>query len=179
MEKSLIRPTVFLLTIVSLFSRLMPHLPNMTPLGATALFNGAKIGRPWSYLLPLAILFVSDLIIGFHNTMPYVYLGFAITVFLGEKFLHGEHVVRKSAVVAIVSSLLFFFITNFGVWATGTMYPMTLEGLIHCYFMGLPFLRNMVAGDVAFAVGFFSLYQYAEQRQIVTKLDKTILGYLR
>jgi hypothetical protein len=55
--------------------RILPHPWNFTPVGAMALFSGAKLGRNWkAFFLPLAALFVGDIFVGFHKLMLAVYL---------------------------------------------------------------------------------------------------------
>lgn len=168
------KPTATILTIITILSRLLPHPPNFTTLGSSALFAGGKLPRPWNYLLPLAALALTDLIIGLHGTMPYVYGSVALIIWLGERFLKKEPTTRRLLVIALASSTLFFLITNFGVWASTTMYPKTAAGLLESYLMGLPFWRNMLAADVIFTVGFYRLYQLAEQRSVIKIVDQKI-----
>lgn len=178
MDQELKKPTAATLTVIGVVARLIPHLPNMTPIGATALFGGAQLKKPWSYTLPLLTMFISDIFLGFHNTMLYVYGSFALTVFIGEMFLKKNPTVAKAALLGVVSSLVFFLITNFGVWEVGGLYPKTMSGLVESYVMGLPFLRNMMIGDVLYSAGIFALYSWAVNRGVVDKFDKTILGWI-
>lgn len=172
------KPSVVILLVASIIGRLVPHPANFTPLGGAALFGGAKIGRPWNYLGPLFVLFVTDLILGLHGTMAYVYIGFIITVFLGEKLLKGTPTLARVGITGLVGSIVFFIVTNFGVWAEGMMYPKTLVGLVDCYIAAIPFFRNSLVGDAVFSVGFFGLYQLAENRGLATRFDKSIIKWL-
>ncbi|HUD21066.1 MAG TPA: DUF6580 family putative transport protein [Candidatus Saccharimonadales bacterium] len=173
---SLIQPTALILTTLAVMVRLLPHPANMTPLGATAIFGGKKLGRPWNYLLPLGILFLTDLFLGFHNVMIYVYGSFILTVFLAEHWQGTGY--GKLTITAVASSLIFFLVTNFGVWQEGWLYPHTLAGLISSYTMGLPFLRNMVAGDLIYTLGFFALYNWAAKTKPIQIFDKRVLAWL-
>jgi hypothetical protein len=172
------KPTATAITIATLFVRLVPHPPNMTPLGASALFGGAKLARPWNYVLPMATLFVTDIFLGFHSTMPFVYVSFVATVAIGEWALKKQASTKTLIASAIASSLLFFIVTNFGVWAVGKLYPQTVFGLWESYIAGLPFLRNMLIGDVLYTVGFFSLYKLAENNLVIEKIDNKLVGWL-
>jgi len=179
MSNSLLtKPTALVFLLLSLIGRLIPHPANFTPLGGTALFGGAKLERPWNYLAPLFILFITDLIIGFHGTMAYIYISFVISVWLGEKLLKHNPNFKRVAVVSIAGSVLFFLISNFGVWAEGILYPKTLEGLMRCYFLALPFFKNTLAGDLLFGVGFFAAYQWAEQKQYIPGIDRKLTSWL-
>lgn len=172
------KPSAGLLTILAVISRFLPHPPNFTSVGGTALFGGAKLSRPLNYLLPIGIMLVTDIFLGFHKTMPYVYISFIIAVMLGERLLKNNASVAKIGVVSLVGSLLFFLITNFGVWQTGGLYPHTTAGLMESYLMGLPFLKWTVLGDMIYSVGFFKLYQLIENRKFVTTFDRTVNAWL-
>ncbi len=172
------KPSVLILLILSVIGRLMPHPANVTPLGGTALFGGAKLERPWNYLAPLFILFITDLVIGLHGTMMYIYSSFIVSAFLGETLLkHNPNFVRVGLVGALGASL-FFLISNFGVWAEGLLYPKTLVGLVDCYIAAIPFFRNSLIGDVTFATGFFAVYQWAESRSYTQTFDKKVGAWL-
>ncbi len=173
------KPSVLILVVASIIGRLVPHPANVTPLGATALFGGAKLGRPWNYLLPLFVLYVTDLIIGLHGTMIYVYGSFVASVALGEFFLRNNPSLWRVGGVSTAGALLFFIVSNFGVWAEGLLYPKTVQGLVDCYIAALPFLRNSLAGDLLFSVGFFAAYQWAENRGAVAQFDKSATAWLR
>lgn len=160
------KPTAATLSVATVIIRLIPHPPNFTPLGASALFGGAKLNRPWNYLLPLITLFVTDLFLGFHAVMPYVYGSFCLTIWLGEKFLTKQFQPSRGAALAVVSAVQFFVITNFGVWASTAMYPKTALGLYQAYLMGLPFLRNMLFADVLFASGIIAVYRWFEASKL-------------
>lgn len=173
------KPSVLLLAVLAAAGRFLPHPPNFTPVGSAALFGGARLGRPWNYILPMLIMFVTDLFLGFHATIPYVYVSFLIAVFLGEKFLTRPTAGRVVG-VSLVSSVIFFIISNFGVWISGGLYPQTVDGLIRCFVMALPFFQWTVAGDVIYSLGFFGLYALAENRGVAGKFDSQVtarLGY--
>ena len=128
-------------------SRLLPHPPDFTPLAAMALFGGAYFSdRRIAFALPFIALLLSDLVLGLHGTMPFVYLGFGATVLIGMA-LRGKVRVLPVAGAAITSSVLFFVLTNFGVWLIGDMYPRDVGGLMLCYIAAIPFFQYSVAGD--------------------------------
>lgn len=172
------KPTAAILTVIAVLSRLLPHPSNFTTVGATSLFAGGRLGRPWNYLVPLAVMVLTDLIIGLHGTMLFVYASIVVSVLIGERYLHGQFRASKGVVAALASSTVFFIITNFGVWLTTTMYPKSFAGLLECYVMGLPFWRNMLLSDIIFTVGFFGLYTYAQRANIISAFDKKLVGYL-
>src|ERR1035437_4337922 len=96
-------------------SRLIPHPPNLTPIAAIALFGGAQfISKRAAFLVPLAGLFLSDLVFGFYTITPVVYGCFALTVCLGLWVRHCRSA-ERIAFAAVASAVLFFMLTNFGV----------------------------------------------------------------
>ena len=137
--------------------RLVPHPPNATPIAAMALFAGAVYSnRVLAYLIPLAAMFLSDVVIGLHSTIWYVYAGVAITVLIGSTLQHIT--VFRVGAVAVIASTVFFLVTNFGSWLHHDMYTPDLSGLLQAYIAGLPFLRNAMIANLIFAyLIFYSL----------------------
>ncbi|MFQ5744815.1 MAG: DUF6580 family putative transport protein [Acidobacteriota bacterium] len=138
--------------------RLIPHLPNFTPIGAMALFGAAHGSRRFAIFAPLAALVASDLILGAHPTLPYVYGAFILVALVGMVIFRHGVATRRVIGASLVSSAIFFLVTNFGVWAVRDFYPHTLQGLLTCYAVALPFLRNTVAGDLFYVGVLFGGY---------------------
>ena len=156
---------VLLFVSVALLSRYLPHPPNMTAVGALALFTGSLWGqRLLAPLIPLAVLFISDLFLGFHSTMVWVYAGFILVALMGS-VLQPQKSWGRTFSAAGLTSLIFFTVSNFGVWATGGLYPLTAQGLAQCYLMALPFLESQVLGDLVFVTAFAVVVRWAEARQ--------------
>lgn len=150
-----------------LFAGPLLHIePNFTPVIAMAIFAGAVLGarKVWAYLLPLGIMFISDLFIGLHSTIPAVYLGIIVAVLLGSlmlKRISGLNVILSG----LAAALVFFIISNFGVWVTGMVgYPMNFSGLVDCYIAGIPFFRYMLISTLAFNIVFFLAYSLLRSR---------------
>ena len=161
--------TTIIVVLGALF-RFIPHLPNFTPIAAMALFGGAFYSNKWKALLiPMAILFVSDLILGFHATMIFVYAGFLVTVFIGMRI--GKKAAFKNIFFsALLSSIIFFLLTNFGVWMMYEYYPKNFAGLIESYTLGLPFFRYELMGSLFYSTVFFGAYHLVKAKypQLVT-----------
>lgn len=154
--KKLINPLLIIAIAVGL--RLLPHLPNIAPIGAMALFGGAYLNKKYALIIPLIAMFISDIFLGFHSTMLYVYGSFLLIGFMGI-WLSQRKSIGIIAGASLVSSLVFFIITNFGVWISGGLYPKTLSGLIECYVYALPFFRNTILGDLFYVGIFFGSYE--------------------
>lgn len=160
------------LIISSIAFRMLPHMPNFTPLGATAIFTGSRGERPWNYYLPITILFMTDYFLGFHKTMIFVYASFLITTFLAERFYKNRRSLLFAGGLGLTNSIIFFVISNFGAWLTMPIYTRSLNGLMQAYLMGIPFLRNMALADVTFTVGVFAIYNLVEKYLLISKLDQ-------
>lgn len=144
--------------------RLAPHPPNFTPIAAMALFGGACLGRrALAFAAPLGALALSDAILGFHSSMVFVYGSVALTVLLGWAVARKITPMRVAG-AAVASSVLFFVVTNFGVWLAGGMYPPTLSGLAACYVAAIPFFQNTLAGDLFFTAVLFGGFALFERR---------------
>lgn len=138
------------IVLLAAAARLVPHPPNVTPIAALALFGGAHVANRWVGLgVSIAALFLGDLVIGFHAMMPFVYGGFAAIGVLGF-WLRSNRSVGRVAGATVTGSLLFFLVTNFGMWWLFDTYPPTASGLWACYVAGLPYLVNSLVGNAAY-----------------------------
>jgi len=156
------------LLIVGVLTRIFPHWPNFTAVGAIAIFGAAAYrNRWWAYLMPLAILLLSDLWInnviygahyeGFQWFTPgfiFIYGGFLATAILARKYVRNYRI-GPILGMSLGSALIFFLLTNFGVWLSAGMYPLNLSGLLMAYAAGLPFLATMAAANVFYGALFF------------------------
>ena len=136
---------------VGVAGRLLPHAPNATPITAVTFAARKQLGRVWAFAIPLAAMLASDAVIGFYDwrVLLSVYGSFACIAILSQLMRKDSGVVATGALV-VASSLLFFLITNGAVWATSAWYEKSFTGLVYCYTLGLPFLRNMLLGDLAY-----------------------------
>jgi hypothetical protein len=148
-----------LLVAFAAVSRFMPHPENFTPIAAMALFGGVYFNKRYAFVIPLVAMVVSDYFIGFHNYIPYVYGSFVLTGVIGI-WLKNHKNVGWIVGASLSSSVLFFVVTNFGVWVTGG-YPQNFGGLVECYIAAIPFFRNTVFGDLLYAGVLFGLYESA------------------
>ena len=168
---------VAVLILLAAASRLLPHWPNFGPVGAMALFGAAAFDRRWlAFVVPFAALYLSDLALnnlvyaqyydGFYAGFNlWVYAGFALTILLGFGLLRGRAFSwLRIGGATLAGTLLFFFLTNFGVWLGSAFYPQTGAGLLAAYVAGLPFLLNSAAGNLFFAGLLFGGARYLAPR---------------
>lgn len=146
------------IVLILAFSRLIPHPPNFTPLGAMALLAGASIKDfRFSLLIPVIAMLLTDAILGFHSAMVFVYGAVALIV-VGSHYWLKRLSLAPIAVAAIISAIAFFIVTNFGAWLSHDMYPHTVTGLGEAYIAGIPFFKNTLMSNVLFTtVGFYAL----------------------
>lgn len=138
-------------------ARIVVHIPNFSPLLASALFAGAMLRiRPLALIVPIAALLLSDVVLGFDNwrIATVVYLSLTLPAVMGI-FARRFRISRMLVPAVLSCSLVFFMTTNFAVWAFGGIYTADLQGLIQCYVAALPFLQYTMAGDLVWAVILF------------------------
>jgi len=152
------------LILLAALTRLLPHPANLTAIMAIALFGGAKFtDRRVAIVLPLIMMLLTDLIIGFYSLMPVVYSCIVVTT------LAGIYVGKKNKVAYIIggslfSSILFFLCTNTAVWYHDPKYSQDFAGLMLCLEAGIPFFKNQVFGDLFFNGVLFGTYKLATRR---------------
>ena len=143
--------------------RLVPHPPNFTPIGAMALFSGAYLGRRWlAFAAPLGALLISDLVLGFYPGVGFVYAATALAVVVGW-VVAARRTPLAVGGAALASSVLFFIITNIGMWLFSGFYPLTADGLAACFVAAIPFFQNSLAGDLVFSAILFGGWALAER----------------
>jgi hypothetical protein len=146
------------LIALAALSRLIPHPMNFAPITAIALFGGVYFNGKFSPVLPLAALFISDIFLGFYSGIVWVYGSVLLIVAIGL-------IIRRYKTVPVVfgatmaGSLLFFLITNFGVWQAGMFYTKDFTGLVECYTAAIPFYRNSLMGDLFYVAVMFGVYE--------------------
>jgi hypothetical protein len=154
---------VAIIIAVALF-RYLPHPPNVSPIAAMALFAGASFSdKRAALLVPFVALFAGDLLIGLHDTMVFVYFAFGLTVLAGFA-LRNTRRVSVIAASVVGTSVVFFLLTNLGVWLTSALYPMTLQGLAQAYAAGIPFFQNTLLGNLFFSALLFGGYALLRKR---------------
>jgi len=141
--------------------RVAPHPANFAPIGAMALFGGAVLPGAWAFAVPLAAVLLSDIVLGFYAGWIWVYGSFALIVVAGMTLRTRRSPLRIAA-TALVSSMLFFVITNFGEWL-GPLYPHTAAGLRSDFIAAIPFFRNTALSDLIYSLAFFAIYDSARR----------------
>jgi len=161
------------LILVGILIRFAPHAPNFTPVAAIALFSGAYLNKKYAILVPLVLMIASDLVIGLHDVVLFTWGGFILATLLGMAIHHKKSAGRIIS-FSLLSSLLFYLVSNFGVWMAG-WYSRDLRGLMQCYMMGLPFLRNFTIATLSYTAVLFGSYEIIAHYVKDTKLAKVLL----
>jgi len=165
------------LVLLAALSRLLPHPPNFTPVGAMALFGGAYFAsRATAVLVPLIALWISDLLLNnivysvyftsftwFTPGSYWIYGSFIATVLLGIVLLRKVNL-SNLLIASLSASVLFFIVTNLGVWFDSGLYPHTREGLVACYTAAIPFFQRTLLGDLFFCALLFGAFEMAQRR---------------
>ena len=155
--------------LIALISRLIPHTPNFTAMGAVALFGGTYIKKQsLKYIIPIGAMCISDILLSLTGVpLPSItlqisiYVAFALIVLIGEKIHKSNHFKKVPNIIlsSLAASILFFMITNFAVWLGG-WYGYSLTGLATCYTAAIPFFGNTIMGDLTYCAILFGAYEY-------------------
>ncbi|MDD4616297.1 MAG: hypothetical protein PHW76_04165 [Alphaproteobacteria bacterium] len=147
-------------------ARLMPHIPNFSPVGAMAIFAGAMLSRRWALALMFIGMIASDFALGFYDplAMLFVYAGAGASALIGSVFCRKSCAFASVVAASFLGAILFFALSNFGFWLSGIQYPMTAQGLISCYVAALSFFEKTVASYLFFSMLLFGLHRALETR---------------
>lgn len=161
--------TLITIIFAAAFSRVVPHMPNFSPMDAITLFAAAHFARKWqAFLIPFAAMWLSSLFIdnviyasyqksfvwmypGFH----WQYLSYALIALWGMRIFRNGISVVKVAGAGLGAGLIFFLVSNFGVWLGETLYTRDLAGLVACYAAAIPFYRGTLFGDIVYTTVLF------------------------
>jgi hypothetical protein len=173
MSKQMKLITVIGLIALAIISRFVYHIPNISPIMAISLFAGAYIDdKRFAFGIPLLSMFLSDLFIGFHPAMIAVYGSLVLVVAFGI-LLKNRVSVKNTILSAISGSVVFFVLTNFASWLIDPMYmPLSIESIVRCYNLAIPFFRNSLIGDMVFTGVLFGAYQLAERGFLKVAINK-------
>ena len=136
---------------------------NFTPVEAIALFGGAYFSdRRLAFIVPLAAMFLADLVIGLHSLIPVIYGCIAASVLLGFALRDRISVLRVAG-CGIAGSLMFFIVVSFAEWLMGdTVY--CREGIVSCYVAAVPFLKSWLAGTLVWSTILFGGFELMRRR---------------
>lgn len=153
----------YLLLGLGIIARVAVHVPNFSPVIAIALFGGAYLDRKYAIILPVALMLATDMILGFHPTMPFTWGCMALIAVMGLWVRE-----RKGLLTVIgggfLGAVIFYIVTNFGVWLTSGMYAKSWAGLTECYVMAIPFFKTSLLSTLVYTAVLFGLYEGAPAR---------------
>ncbi len=164
----------FLLLLIGIASRFIIHIPNFTPIVALALFSGAYLPKRTAVLFPLALMIISDLFIGLHETILFTWGSVVVISILGFWLRHNRNPINILS-TSLFSAVFFFLVTNFGTWLMSNLYPRTLSGLQECFILAVPFFRATLSSTIVYSFAIFGLYELVAVRIKETKLTNVLL----
>jgi hypothetical protein len=169
--------------LLAAFSRLIPHMPNFSPLGAIGLFGAAHFAKKWqAFFIPIAATWLSDLFINnvvyaqYYPEFTWFYSGFYwqygsyLLIALAGIFIFNKINPQRVIAGALTSTAIFFLVSNFGCWIGSTTYSQNFGGLMTCYVAGIPFLKGTLLGDLFYSGVLFGIFALLQQRFPVLRL---------
>lgn len=163
----------FCLVALGIFSRLIVHSWNFTPVIALALFGGVYLKKKQAMILPLILFAATDLILGFHEAMVFTW-GSVLAIAVIGLWVRDRKNVSTVLGGGLASAVLFFVVTNFGVWLVTGMYPYTWVGLSECFVLAVPFFRGTLLGTVVYGTILFGIYELVASRVKDTRFSHVL-----
>ncbi|MGB4655828.1 MAG: DUF6580 family putative transport protein [Bacteroidales bacterium] len=168
---------VTLIILAAAISRLIPHPANFAPIGGMALMGAAYFSKRYlAYIIPVVSMWISDLLINniiyasyfdhfvwFYSGSFFTYAAFILIVLVGT-FTLKKIKVSNVLISALSASIIFFVVSNFGVWLSSGMYPHNFVGLQTCYIAGIPFFKNTILGDLVYTSAMFGIFELLQNR---------------
>ena len=147
------------LILILALSRLMPHPDNFTPIIALAIMSSYFFRNVnFSYVVMLFSMLLADFFIGFYSYMLFVYISLFLIVLIFFKISKKMNY-KNLFIFSFFGSVIFFLISNFGVWLVGNLYERNINGLIECYFMAIPFFKNTIISTLIFSYSSLIIYK--------------------
>ena len=160
---------IVLILILS-FSRLIPHPPNFTPIIAVAIMSSYFFKNIYLSCATLLIsMLLADAFIGFYSNMFFVYFSLLLILFIFHRISEKMNF-KNLFICGFIGSLIFFIISNFGVWVLGSPgvldlpYEKNLNGLVECYVLAIPFFGNTFLSTLIFAYPAIFVYKSLTDR---------------
>jgi hypothetical protein len=176
--------TAIALTLLAVICRLCSasfQVWNFVPMGAVALYAGARLPRRWAWIVPIAGMVFSDILLDYGTHRPVfeltrwmIYATFAATTLLGPIANRPKIGPLMLPILTLTASMLFFLASNFGTWTEGLLYPLTLPGLAACYVAAIPFFGRTITADLVgtgLIFGLGALIERAAQRSATVQLE--------
>lgn len=169
-------------------SNVFSIMSNVTPVGAIALFGGCYFADKWkAFLVPLLSLWISDILLNrilyfdhwsfFYEDSGWIYGSFALIVIIGQ--LMKKVTFTNVIVAAIAAALVHWLVADFGMWigggrdiTTGLPFTKDLSGLVKCYGLALPFLKNMLIGNLVFSGLLFGAFEWMQRKYPSLQLQR-------
>ena len=149
---------IIFFTLLLVLSRVVPHPPNFTPILAGIIFLPfIKKDFTFSLIIPIVVMLISDFVIGMHSLMFWTYLPILILSFLAFYFYQDSF--RRVINLAIFSPIIFFILSNFGVWVNSAKYSRDFSGLVECYIYAIPFYASSAISCILFSIIFYLIRQ--------------------
>ena len=153
------------LILILALARLIPHPPNFTPIIAVAIMSGYFFKNiNLSFLTLVVAMLIGDLFIGFYENMIFVYASLLLITFVFYKIANKINF-KNLFIYGFIGSLIFFIVSNFGVWALGSpgvqdiVYDKSFNGLMECYILAIPFFGNTFLSTLIFAYPAIFIYK--------------------
>ena len=168
MQNTIIKNFVLISFISIIVTRLIPHPPNFTSTIALAFYLPVLFGVKF-IIVVIGAFILSDLVIGMHQLIFFTWASLLLVGYLSKFF---KKIYYRPLGITI-SCILFFIISNFGVWLFSDLYTLNVNGLITCYTMAIPFLQNSLIGTIIFSLVIELILSFNRTKIFINKVNAT------
>ena len=150
---SILKKEIFPISLILIlaFARLIPHPPNFTPIIAVAILSSYFFRNVYlSIAILLASMLLADVVIGFYKDMFFVYLSLLLIPIIFFK-ASSKINYKNLFIFSFMGALIFYLVSNFGVWLVGNLYSKDINGLVECYYLAIPFFKNTLISTVFYS----------------------------
>ena len=152
------------LILILAISRLIPHPPNFTPVIAVAIMSSCFFKNINLSIIILTLsMLLSDLFIGLYYNIIFVYFSLILITIVFFK-LSKKINYKTLFIFSFFGSLIFYIISNFGVWMLGNLYEKNINGLINCYVLAIPFFKNTFLSTTLFSYGAYFAQNFYKRK---------------
>ena len=157
-----------LLVLICVVVRVLPHPPNMAPVGAAGVLAGRTLPTGLAIAVVVAAMALSNIALSlmhgwpaFGWGSPFIYAGFIAQVIIARALRQRR---GGALMAAVAGATAFFVLSNLGVWAVGGLYPRSAAGLGACFVAAVPFFGYSLVGDLLWTIALTAAHRAIGRR---------------
>jgi len=130
------------------------------------IFRGVYLNKKYAIILPLVLMALTDVFLGVYSSIFFTWASIAAIAFIGIQTKKNKSF-KGVAFGSLLSAVLFFVVTNVGVWLTSGMYSLDFSGFMNCFYLAMPFFRYTLVSTIVYSFVLFGSYELISARLIL------------